>query len=70
VREIIFEVGEDAGGGDFVASAVGFGIHTQSETLEELRTQVREVVDCYFEDGGEAPQMIRLRFVREEVLTR
>jgi hypothetical protein len=35
--EIIFEVREDEVAGGYVASAMGFGIHTPAETLEQLR---------------------------------
>ena len=39
--EIIFEVSEDELDGGYSASALGFGIHTQGETLDELRRNVR-----------------------------
>ena len=70
MSEIIFEVREDEVDGGFNAAALGFGIHTQGDTLEELRTMVRDAVDCYFDDAQEAPRMIRLHFVRDEVLAR
>jgi len=70
MREIIFEVREDEADGGYVASALGYGIHTQAETVEELRGMVREAVDCYFESADEAPGLIRLHFVRDEVLSR
>ena len=67
--EIIFEV-TDAEEGGFCASALGFGITTQAETVEELRAMVRDAVNCYFDDTSEAPGIIRLHFVRDEVLAR
>ena len=48
MSEVIFEVREDVADGGFTASALGFGIHTQVDTLEALRANVREAVDCYF----------------------
>ncbi len=68
MTEIIFEVREDVADGGFSASALGYGIHTQAETLEELRTMVKDAVHCYFDDSMQAPKIIRLHFVREEVL--
>jgi predicted RNase H-like HicB family nuclease len=65
--EIIFQV-TDAEEGGFVASAIGHGIHTQAETIEQLRTMVRDAVACYFDDPATAPKVIRLHFVRDEVL--
>jgi predicted RNase H-like HicB family nuclease len=70
MSEIIFEVREDEVDGGYRASAVGGGIHTEGETLEELRRNVREAVDCYYDDAAQAPKIIRLHFVRDEVLAR
>jgi predicted RNase H-like HicB family nuclease len=70
MSEIIFEVREDEVDGGYLASALGYGIHTQAETLEELRVMVREAVDCYFDETMDAPKLIRLHFVRDEVLAR
>jgi predicted RNase H-like HicB family nuclease len=67
--EIIFEVTEAEEGG-FCASALGYGITTQGETIEQLRSMVRDAVDCYFDDPSQAPGIIRLHFVRDEVLSR
>jgi predicted RNase H-like HicB family nuclease len=65
--EIIFEVTEAEEGG-YCASALGYGINTQAESAEELRQMVREAVECYFDDPATAPKIIRLHFVRDEVL--
>ena len=70
MSEIIFEVKEDEVDGGYVATALGHGIATQGETLEELREMVRDAVQCHFGDGvpGPMPKIIRLHFVRDEVL--
>jgi predicted RNase H-like HicB family nuclease len=70
MKEIIFEVREDEVDGGYDASALGYGIHTQGDTLEELRSMVKDAVDCYFDEAEEAPRMIRLHFVRDEVFAR
>ena len=67
--EIIFEVTEAEEGG-YCATALGHGIITQAETLEQLRTMVRDAVGCFFDDAQQAPKLIRLHFVRDEVLAR
>jgi predicted RNase H-like HicB family nuclease len=64
--EIIFAV-EEAPEGGYVAEALGHDIVTQAETLDELRRMVRNAVRCHFEPQ-ETPAMIRLHFVKEEVL--
>lgn len=70
MKEIIFEVREDEVDGGYTATGLGHAIATQGETLDELRLMVREAVQCHFGDGlpGEVPQIIRLHFVRDEVL--
>ena len=70
MTEIIFEVLEDEIDGGYTASALGFGIATQANSLDELRANVREAVDCHFGDGipGPMPKIIRLHFVRDELL--
>ena len=70
MSEIIFEVREDETDGGYTASAVGGGIHTEGDTLDELRRNVLEAVDCYYDDPAQAPKIIRLHFVRDEVLAR
>lgn len=69
MKEIIFEVRDDEVDGGYTASAVGYGIHTQADTLPELREKIRDAVNCYFDETMERPQLIRLHYVRDEVLT-
>ncbi|HET6202794.1 MAG TPA: 2-oxoisovalerate dehydrogenase [Planctomycetota bacterium] len=64
--EIIFLV-EEAPEGGFTARALRVSIFTEADTLQELHAQVRDAVRCHFE-AGQAPKVIRLHFVREEVL--
>ncbi len=68
ISEIIFEVTEDEVDGGYSASALGYGIHTQAETIGELRSNVREAVECYFDETMQRPSLIRLHFVRDEIL--
>ncbi len=65
-NEIIFVVGESAEGG-FEARALGHSIFTEADSLEVLRTRVRDAVACHFE-VDERPAVIRLHYVRDEVL--
>ena len=50
MREIIFEVREDEIDGGYTVSALDYGIHTETDTMEELRQNIREAVSCYFDD--------------------
>ena len=64
--EIIFLV-ESAPEGGFTARALGASIFTEGQTVEEIRDSVRDAVRCHFDDDA-APSLIRLHFVRDEVL--
>jgi hypothetical protein len=66
VNEIMFLIDEAAEGG-YTARALGHSIFPEAETLTELRHNVRGAVECHFEEGV-GPKIIRLQFVREEVL--
>ena len=66
--EIIFEVTEDEICGGYCASAIGHSIHTQGDSMEEIRRNVREAVHCHFDDSTTRPKIIRLHFVRDELL--
>lgn len=70
MTEILFQVQEDSVDGGFVATALGHAIATQGDTVEELREMVRDAVKGHFGDGaaGPSPKLIRLHFVRDEVL--
>ena len=48
MTEILFTVIEAPEGG-LTARAVGFSIFTEADTLDELRQNIREAVDCHFE---------------------
>ncbi len=64
--EIVFLV-EDAPEGGYQAQAIAQAIFVQAEDLAELRVQVRDAVLCHF-DAENAPKLIRLHFVRDEVI--
>jgi len=65
--EIIFSVQESPEGG-YEARALGHPIFTQADSMDELREMVRDAVRCHF-DSSFAPAVIRLHFVRDEVIT-
>ena len=65
--EIIFAVQESPEGG-YEARALGYSIFTQAETMDELKMNLREAVRCHFEKN-EAPAVIRLHMVRDEVIS-
>ncbi len=63
--EIIFLVEELPEGG-WLARALGHAILTEADDLDALKEAVREAVRCHFDD--DAPRIIRLHIVRDEVI--
>ncbi|MGE5168050.1 MAG: 2-oxoisovalerate dehydrogenase [Deltaproteobacteria bacterium] len=66
MNEIIFQIDEAPEGG-YTAKALGHAIFTEADTLDALRSNVRDAVRCHF-DEGQGPRLIRLHFVHDEVL--
>jgi hypothetical protein len=64
--EVIFNV-EEAPEGGYTARALGTSIFTEADDLDALRLAVRDAVRCHFDDD-QRPSVIRLHFVREEVI--
>ncbi len=64
--EIIFTVQESPQGG-YEARALGYSIFTQADTLDELETMLQDAVRCHFE-AQQAPRLIRLHLVKDEVI--
>jgi hypothetical protein len=59
--ELIFEV-RDAEEGGYCARALGYGIFTEAETWDELRTNVLEATSVHFENGPVYPPRVQLQF--------
>jgi hypothetical protein len=66
MSELIFLV-EEAPEGGYTARALGESIFTEADDLTTLHEQVRDAVRCHFDEGRQ-PKVIRLHFVREEVI--
>ena len=65
-NEIIFVIEESFDGG-FEAKAVGYSIFTEGDTVEELKNNIIEAVNCHFEEN-EKPSIIRLHYIKEETI--
>jgi hypothetical protein len=65
-KEIVFLIEESPEGG-LEARALGSSIFTDGETLDDIRENVREAVRCHFEEN-EQPQVVRLHYVKDEVI--
>jgi predicted RNase H-like HicB family nuclease len=66
--EILFLIEQDPEGG-FNAQAIGHSIFTQGDTEEELKINILDAIKCHFEKKEDLPKIVRLHFVRDEVLS-
>jgi len=66
MKEIFFLV-EEAQEGGYTARALGESIFTEADNLDELRLNIRDAINCHFDEGQE-PKVIRLHFVHEEMI--
>jgi hypothetical protein len=64
---VIFLVQEAPEGG-LTARALGESIFTEADGIAELHDRVRDAVRCHYAED-QIPKVIRLHFVREEVIT-
>jgi len=67
MNEVFFLV-EEAIEGGYTAKGIGEAIFTEGDTLEELKSNIREAVQCHFDEDN-LPKIIRLHLVKEEVIT-
>jgi predicted RNase H-like HicB family nuclease len=67
VKEIIFIVEESPDGG-YTARALGESIFTEGDTFEDIKEAIKDAVKCHFEEE-DLPKIIRIHFVKDEVLT-
>lgn len=65
--EIIFEAREAEEGG-YWAKALGVSIFTQGDDWDELKNMVHDAVNCHFEDEPVQAKVIRLLFMRSELI--
>lgn len=66
MSELIFVV-EEAPEGGYTARALGEAIFTEADDLDGLHEMIRDAVRCHFDEGAQ-PKILRLHFVREEVI--
>jgi len=67
MKELIFIV-EDLLERGYIAKSLGESIFTEAEKLEDLKIAIKDAVKCHFDEES-LPHIIRLHFVREEVIT-
>jgi hypothetical protein len=67
MSELIFQIEDDPDGG-YNARALGYAIFTQGDNWDELVSNIREATEVYFDSPEKMPKVLRLHYVRDEVL--
>ena len=65
MQELLFIVTESPDGG-FTAHCSSTSIHTEAETMEDLKNAIIEAVHCHFDDNEK--RNIRLQIIKEEFI--
>lgn len=66
MKELIFLIEEVVEGG-FTATALDEAIFTEGENLSEIKTNIKEAVECHFE-RDQMPKFIRQHIVKDELM--
>lgn len=66
MSEIVFLV-EEAPEGGFTARALGYSIYTEGDTWDDLKSAIQDALTCHF-DVEQKPRIVRLHYLREEVM--
>jgi predicted RNase H-like HicB family nuclease len=56
MTEIIFVI-EDSDEGGYIAKALGYSIHTEGETLDDLKANIKDAVKCHFDEKDLAEEL-------------
>lgn len=67
MNELIFIINESLEGG-FEAKALDYPIFTEADTVDQLKSMIKDSVRCHF-NAGDIPKIIRLHFVKEEIIS-
>lgn len=65
MKELLFIVTESPDGG-FTAHCSSTSIHTEAETMKDLKNAIIEAVHCHFDDNEK--RNIRLQIIKEEFI--
>lgn len=65
MNELIFIVEESLDGG-YEARSVGASIFTQADDISDLKKQIKDAVNCHFEED-KLPKIIHLHYTKDEV---
>ena len=54
--------------GGYYAEAVGTGIFAEGETMDELKENIKNGIECYHENMPGMPSFAHLHFVKDKIM--
>lgn len=60
MNEIVFLI-EDAVEGGLTARALGESIYTEADDLNDLQIQIRDAVNCHYEEGSKPKVLSKIK---------
>lgn len=60
--EIIFTVSEAPEGG-YTVRALGYSIFTEGDTIDEVKRNIKDVIDCHFDETMVKPKTPHIRYL-------
>ena len=67
-KEITFIVHEAEEGGYYAESA-GVAIFAEGKTIDDLKSNIKSGIECYFESKDEIPSLVHLHIVKDEIFS-
>ena len=61
MKEIIFLINEAEEEG-YTSRALGESIFTEGETMQELKKNIQEAIDCHFDEPFEKPKLAHIHY--------
>lgn len=52
--------------GGYNAKAIGESIYTEADTMDQIKVNIKEAVECHFEENKK-PKLIRLHMIKEVI---
>lgn len=67
MSELVFLV-EEAPEGGYTARALGESIFTDADDWDTLKRNIIDAVNCHYADSSKSPKVVRLHWVKDEIL--
>ena len=67
MKELLFLI-HDAEEGGYYAEAIGVSIFAEGDTFDELKTNIKSGIECYYENENIVLAFAHLHFAKDEIM--